>query len=109
MRPRAFSVLPKRRRSVIAAPCSRSSRKVLDNHDETVMRADAARLFERQAGGQLPHLPLRDKLGAECTFALACNICSCLLVVSRTRPALPEPCYEVRYVEVTSMRDRRCA
>jgi hypothetical protein len=35
-------VPPKRLRSVIAAPCFRSGLKVLDNQDETVMRADAA-------------------------------------------------------------------
>jgi hypothetical protein len=38
----AFSVPPKRLRSVIAARCFRSGLKVLDNQDETVVRADAA-------------------------------------------------------------------
>jgi hypothetical protein len=55
--------------------------KGLDNHDETVMRADAARLSERQAGEHSP-LALRGKLRSRrvhslwrVTFAcLACNI-----------------------------------
>lgn len=42
MRPRSIQRATKRLRIVIAPPCFRSSPKVLDSRDETVMRAGAA-------------------------------------------------------------------
>ena len=51
MRPRGIQRATKTSQERNRGPVLRSSLKVLDNHDETVMRADAARLPERQADG----------------------------------------------------------
>jgi hypothetical protein len=73
MRPRSIQRATKRLRIVIAAPCFRFSPKVLDSRDETVMRAGAALITERQARRQLPTYCYGKSSGA------ACNICSCVL------------------------------
>jgi hypothetical protein len=68
-------------------PVFRSGLKVLDNHDEPVMRSTRHDYLKGKPADS-PHLPLRNKRsGAACTFALACRFAPAFLGSSRTRPA----------------------